>query len=377
MCWRFGTVSPTDGVAASRKAPLVCQDTIASRALDLHCLRITHSVLYTHVARRYVFPVTCFVESSPTVLTLFRIGGRSKVVPVYKILSSRSSRCCSRLDTINHSHGVLPVRFKSWLTLSIMATPAADIALAESKTGQQQSSSLLRLTALVGNALLEQWFLISLFSLVLFSSQVQVPRQGQDIKDSAVNSVTIAVIFFINGCTVPTEALVSSLKAWRCHLFIQAMSFFVTSATTLGVVAAVATNEMFLDPALLNGLVVLGCLPTAYGDRPLSTPCFSMITTTASNLTVSFSFTTIMTGKSKGNTALSLTQSVMGNIMGPVISTSLVQLYSSRAVWYTRMLATNSSAGYGDVFGKVFMQFGLTLFLPLVCFLPKPQLALP
>lgn len=133
---------------------------------------------------------------------------------------------------------------------------------------QQQSSGLSRITAMAGNALLDQWYLMTLLLLIIFSSQIQVPMPGQDLKNSAVNAVTIAVIFFINGCTIPTGGLVSSLKAWRCHLYIQAMSFLVTSATAFGVVAAVATNERFLDPALLNGLVVLGCLPTAYEERP-------------------------------------------------------------------------------------------------------------
>lgn len=73
---------------------------------------------------------------------------------------------------------------------------------------------------------------------------------------------------------------------------------------------------------------------------------------------------------------MSLTQSVIGNILGPIVSTSLIQWHSSRNVWYTRMLASSSIARYGDIFGKVFTQFGLTLFLPLVSFLVNSQVAL-
>lgn len=147
--------------------------------------------------------------------------------------------------------------------LMITQKTTGEISPTKRMDDQQELSGPSRLTALAGNILLDQWFLVTILLLILFSSQVQVPAPGQDAKNSVVDTVTIAVIFLINGCTTPTKSLASSLKAWRCHLYTQAMSLFVTSATTLGVVAAVATNKKFLDPALLNGLVVLGCLPTA------------------------------------------------------------------------------------------------------------------
>ncbi|KAI0485357.1 putative sodium bile acid cotransporter [Xylariaceae sp. FL0804] len=186
----------------------------------------------------------------------------------------------------------------------------------------------------------DQWFLIVLLILVLISSQVQVPAAQQATKGKLVQYIAVAVIFFINGCTISTRTLVQNLRRWDCHLFVQALCFLLTSATAFAVVAATATNEAFMDPALLNGFVLLGCLPTA------------------------LSFNTIMTKKSNANAALTLTQSVIGSILAPVISTALMQLYSSRDVWYTEILP-KTAGGYGAVFKDVFKQLGLTLFLPL------------
>lgn len=95
------------------------------------------------------------------------------------------------------------------------------------------------------------------------SSQVQVPQSGRYLKERLVQYLSVAVIFFINGCTIETRMLMDSALRWRAHVFIQGMGFFFASATMLGIVTAAATNPAFVEPALLNGLVVLGCLPTA------------------------------------------------------------------------------------------------------------------
>lgn len=110
---------------------------------------------------------------------------------------------------------------------------------------------------------MSQWFLLALLLLIVVSSQVQVCLSDLDLKERVVEHLSVAVIFFINGCTVETRTLLDNALSWRAHVFIQGMSFFFTSATMLGIVTAVATRQAFMDPALLNGLIVLGCLPTA------------------------------------------------------------------------------------------------------------------
>lgn len=109
----------------------------------------------------------------------------------------------------------------------------------------------------------DQWFLIVLTMLVIFSSQVQVPGDQQGLKTRIVQNLTVAVIFFTNGLATQTRDLMANIRHWSCHVFIQAMGFFFTSLTMLGIVMAIASNRSLLDPLLLNGLVILGCLPTA------------------------------------------------------------------------------------------------------------------
>lgn len=72
-----------------------------------------------------------------------------------------------------------------------------------------------------------------------------------------------------------------------------------------------------------------------------------------------------MTRKAGGNATLTLTQSVVGNVIGPFLSLLLVHGYMSISVWYPDVMP-RSTGGFGELLERVFTQFGLTLFLPLV-----------
>ncbi|KAI1340941.1 sodium bile acid symporter family protein [Xylariaceae sp. FL0016] len=187
----------------------------------------------------------------------------------------------------------------------------------------------------------DQWVILSLFCLIIVASLVQVPKSHQAIKSEVVQNVTIATIFFVNGCTISPRDFLSNLGHWKQHIFIQTLCFLMTSAIALGIVAAAATNEAFVDPALLNGIVLLGCLPTA------------------------FSFTTLMAKKANGNAALTVAESVIGSILGPLVSTGLIEAYSSVPTWYAHVLP-NQRGRTGIVLAEVFKDLGLILFLPLV-----------
>lgn len=120
--------------------------------------------------------------------------------------------------------------------------------------------------ALLGamNLAIDQWFLIVMGILIAFSSQVQVPLASQKMKQTVVDYLAVAVIFFINGCTLPTKVLVENLREWKMHIFVQVQCYLLTSSISYGVVSATATAHQFMDPALLVGIIILGCLPTAY-----------------------------------------------------------------------------------------------------------------
>ena len=190
--------------------------------------------------------------------------------------------------------------------------------------------------------LIDQWFLLALGCLVLVASQVQVPASQQDEKEIAVTYLCVAVIFTVTGCTLPTRVLMQNYSRWKIHLFVQIQSFLLTSAIIYGVVCLCATNQNFMDPGLLVGMIFTGCVPT----------------TISSNI--------VMTRQAHGNTALTVVQSTLGNLLGPFLSPLLIQMYTASNTWYADILPKSNEGGYGKIYRRVFKQLGLSLFLPLV-----------
>ena len=197
--------------------------------------------------------------------------------------------------------------------------------------------------------LIDQWFLLALGCLVLIASQVQVPASQQGKKEIVVTYLCVAVIFFITGCTLPTRVLMQNYSRWKIHLFVQIQSFLMTSAVIYGIVSLCATNPKFMDPGLLVGMIFTGCVPT----------------TISSNI--------VMTRQAHGNTALTVVQSTLGNLLGPFFSPLLLQMYTASKEWYTDILPKSDEGAYGEIYKRVFKQLGLSLFLPLVRIVnPKP-----
>lgn len=187
----------------------------------------------------------------------------------------------------------------------------------------------------------DQWFIVALALVIVIASQVQVPRSQQEIKETAVSYLSVAVVFLATGCTLPTHMLLENYQRWKLHLFVQGECFLVTSALGYAVVAATATNKHFMDPWLLIGLIINGCLPT----------------TLASNV--------VMTKQAGGNQALTVVQTTIGNFIGVFFSPLLVRMYLSSDAWYAAVLPAQSG-GFGALFRRVLMQLGLTIYVPMV-----------
>ena len=192
--------------------------------------------------------------------------------------------------------------------------------------------------------IIDQWFLIGMCCLVLISSQVQVPAPHQQKKELVCTYLCVAVIFIVTGCTLPTKVLLENYGRWKLHLFVQSQTFLMTSAVAYAVVSICATNPRFLDPALLVGMIFTGCVPT----------------TISSNV--------VMTRQAHGNTALTVVQSTLGNFLGPFISPLLIIMYTSSGAWYTTVLPPTSTGEFSEIYRRVYMQLGLSIFLPMVGF---------
>lgn len=189
--------------------------------------------------------------------------------------------------------------------------------------------------------ILEQWFLIALGILILISSQVQVPQSQQKLKEKVVSYLCVSIIFFLTGCTLKTRILLENYSRWKLHLFVQIQCYLMTSAAIFGIVSLCATAPKFMDAGLLLGFILSGCTAT----------------TISSNV--------VMTGQAKGNQALTVVQSTLGNFLGPFLTPALFSMYTNTNAWYTKVLP-KEQGGYGEVYRRVFQQLGLSLFLPLV-----------
>ena len=224
-------------------------------------------------------------------------------------------------------------------------------APADGTRRQNISSSLQSASSAILNYFKEQYFLVGLGVIIAIASQYQVPRAQQDLKETIVTYFCVSLIFLITGCTLPSKVLLENYSRWRIHLFVQVQCFLMTSATTFGVVSATATNRNFMDPGLLIGMIFTGTVPT----------------TISSNV--------VLTRQANGNTALTVVQSTIGNLIAPFISPLLITMYTNTRAWYTDFLPENGD-GYGAIYSRVFKQLGLSIFLPLVrCSRPDMDLS--
>ena len=114
----------------------------------------------------------------------------------------------------------------------------------------------------------------------------------------------------------------------------------MVSALAFAVVSLTATNQTFMDPWLLIGLIFNGCQPTAM----------------ASNV--------LFTRQSHGNTTLTVVETTIGNLIGPFITPVLIKMYLTTGAWYTNVIP-NQTGGYQAIYARVFMQFGLSIYLPM------------
>ena len=223
-----------------------------------------------------------------------------------------------------------------------LSFPAEPSKNEEAATQTMSRSRLQSVYSGVKYFITDQWFLLALVILIAISSQAQVPASSQKLKETVVTYLCVAVIFFITGCTLATRILWENYTRWKIHLFTQIQCFLMCSASAYGVVSLCATNPNFMDPAFLIGLVFLGCVPT----------------TIASN--------TMMTRQAHGNHVLTLVESTVGNLIGPALSPALINMYILPRPWYTDFLPLAQVQNYAELYKRVFQQFGLSLFLPLV-----------
>ena len=259
-----------------------------------------------------------------------------------------------------HSSATLPSTPES-------EAPPDQVEVALSKLSVADEESQTKFQRIVDGIkwlLLDQWFLLVFALLVIIASQKQVSTPAaQQIKQTITSYLCVSVIFFITGCTLPTKILVENYKRWKVHLVVQGQGFLMTSAVTFGIVCALNKSSIFdpyagfknrpKDPTpswLLVGMLFMGCVPT------------------------SISSNVVLTEQAHGNMAFTVVQSTIGNFMAPFLTPLLMNMYTGPTSPFPLGSAIPQRDNYAMLYGRVFKQLGLSVFLPMVsaflCFLP-------
>src|SRR5215510_12525634 len=106
-----------------------------------------------------------------------------------------------------------------------------------------------------------QWFLVGLV-VVLAAAAIApgIGRGGGPLASQLWQGWLVAGIFFLSGFDLRTSDLRGAIRDVRLHVFVQGTSLLV--APLLFFVAARGLSHTPMPAPLLEGFVVLGCLPT-------------------------------------------------------------------------------------------------------------------
>jgi solute carrier family 10 (sodium/bile acid cotransporter), member 7 len=179
----------------------------------------------------------------------------------------------------------------------------------------------------MGAYLQRNWFLFGLAAVIALAAVVPwVGASGGPLKPEITVHVAVAAAFLVSGMTLPIARLRAAAGRMRLHLFIQAFGFvFVPALVWL---ALPALHWAGASAALGQGFIILACLPTTIAS------CV------------------ILTRAANGNEAGALCNSVLGNLLGLVVTPTLLLV----------LLGTSSEAPVTEVL----KQLSLEVLLPLV-----------
>lgn len=179
----------------------------------------------------------------------------------------------------------------------------------------------------MGAFLLRHWFLVGLALVIAFAAwQPWIGARGGPLKPELTVHLAVAGAFLVSGMTLPLARLREAAGQVRLHLFIQLFCFVLIPALVWSARPLLAW--LGASDALIQGFVVLACLP------------------------ITIASCVIFTRAAGGNEAGALCNSVLGNLIGLVVTPVLLLL----------LLGTHGEAPITSVLG----QLSLEVLLPLV-----------
>ncbi|XP_062612126.1 sodium/bile acid cotransporter 7-like isoform X1 [Saccostrea cucullata] len=171
------------------------------------------------------------------------------------------------------------------------------------------------------------WFLCGIvFAICLASVAPSVGAKGGILRpEITVKFIAVAIIFFNSGISLRSEDLTRALVQYKLHFFVQGWTFLVFPFL-INILVSVMRDGPF-DKLLLQGLLVLGCMPPPVSSAVILTKAVS------------------------GNEAAAIFNSAVGSFVGIFVTPSLILLNVGSAV---------------DVpVSSIFVQLSLTVVAPL------------
>ncbi len=143
----------------------------------------------------------------------------------------------------------------------------------------------------------KQWFIFAL--IVAVTLGILFPQVAALNEGNRITTVIVALVFLGMGFTLPSESLITGLKKWKIHLFIQAYIFLFIPALFF---VSISFFKQSVSTEIYIGLLALAVLPTT------------------------ISTCSVFTQISGGDVALTLFNASLSNIIGVIVSPLLLSL---------------------------------------------------
>jgi len=197
------------------------------------------------------------------------------------------------------------------------------------------------------------WFVLGIVvSVCLAALFPRLGKSGGSLHPEILNKLIVGFIFFASGICLPIKELRNALSRVRLHLFVQGFNLGLVPLLMFLFVLVLKIKVFHFEKQLLEGLIVLACLPTTVGSSVL------------------------FTKMAFGNEAAALFNSTIGNLLGVFFSPLLILLLTTLISSSNATASSShpsSSSGHSSSSSAILSELGdvlkdlcMTVLLPLL-----------
>jgi sodium/bile acid cotransporter 7 len=159
----------------------------------------------------------------------------------------------------------------------------------------------------VRETVLRNWFVIGIGMVVFLAWAVpSLGSTGGILHPEVTSKLVLGFVFLASGLTLPTSRLRAAVKRGRLHCYVQLFNLFLIPAAVFLLSLLLRLPIFRFEALLLEGLIVLACLPTTVGTSVL------------------------FTKSAKGNEAAAIFNSTVGNLLGMLVSPVMILILTGR-----------------------------------------------